>query len=82
MTESERVVLEMFGGVATEISFTSPKKVLWQAFERDELIENVTSIDVTKAQDVTSLKVNYRTEEGEGSTSSAIQNITKLVVMD
>ena len=82
MNEIEKEILKNFGGVATEITFLNPKKVLRQADGKDELIENVTEINITKASDITSIGIRYKTEEGEGEVSTAIQNIEKIVVMD
>ena len=82
MNEIEKEIIKHFGGVATEISFVNPKKVLHQTDGKDELIENVTEINITKASDITSIGIRYKTEEGEGEVSTAIQNVEKIVVMD
>lgn len=82
MDKVEKEMLKHFGGVATEIVFTNPKKVLWQDDNMNQLLENVDSIIVSKIADTTSIDVRYKTEEGNGSMATAIQNIEKLVVMD
>jgi hypothetical protein len=82
MDKVEKEMLKHFGGVATEIVFTNPKKILWQDDNMNQLLENVDSIIVSKIAGITSIDVRYKTEEGNGSMSTAIQNIEKLVVMD
>lgn len=82
MNDTKKEVMTKLGYVFSEISFTSPKKVLYQSGGRDELIENVTSIIVMELAGMTSIEVNYNTDNGDGSMASSIKNIDKLVVMD
>ena len=82
MDKVEKEMIKHFGGVATEIVFTNPKKVLWQDDTmKDQLLENVDSIVVSKIADITSIEVRYKTEEGNGAMGTSIGDI-KLVVMD
>ena len=82
MDKVEKEMIKHFGGVATEIVFTSPKKVLWQDDTVNQLLENVDSIVVSKIAGVTSIDVRYKTEDGNGSMATSIGNVEKLVVMD
>lgn len=82
MDKVEKEMLKHFGGVATEIVFTNPKKVLWQDDDMNQLLENVDSIVVSKIAGIASIEVRYKTEDGSGAMGTSIQNIEKLVVMD
>lgn len=47
MNEIEKEIIKHFGGVATEITFVNPKKVLRQTDGKDELIETAKILDGT-----------------------------------
>ena len=81
MDKVEKEMIKHFGGVATEIVFTNPKKVLQQDDTINQLLENVDSIVVSKIAGIASIEVRYKTEDGSGAMATSIGDV-KLVVMD
>lgn len=85
MNEIKKQIMESLGMLGTSITFKNPKKVIWDSGSvfGEEIIENVTSIDIIHCANHTSVEVICITEDGhESSSSTAVQNIKKLEVID
>ena len=75
--------LDKFGVKRTEIIFTQPVKVMIRSNYKDnETVENVTSINIEQGPICTSVFVSFRTEQGEGATGSAVENINEIIVVN
>ena len=76
-------LLDKFGIKSTEIIFTKPLKVMIRScFRDDETVENVTSINIEQGPICATVSVSFRTELGEGSTGSAVENINEIIVVN
>ena len=77
-------LLDHFGVKAMEILFTKPKRVIIRYLDEknDDTKDNVLSVDIMDSPIGTAIGVNYETEEGNGTISSAMNNIKEVLVVD
>ena len=77
-------VAKKMGIRIVEMVFTTPKKVMlrYDGGFRDEVLENVTSMEVMQAASLTSLTFNYHKETGDSSVSTALENYREVIVLD
>lgn len=77
------VMMRSFGvKSAVDINFVNPKKILIRLDGGEEVKENVTFLTVIEGPGTSSIEINYKTTEGEGSISSACSNFKEILILD
>ena len=68
------------------INFETPVKVVVNYNDsfnsKTEVYDNVTSLGIMEAPTCATLEINYQTEKGEGSISSAVTNFRNFVIVN
>ena len=78
-------LMDHFGVKVTEIVFTNPKRAIIKFQDdwiKDDVREDVLSINVLEGPLGATIDVHYKTEKGDGSVGSAVKNINEIIIVD
>lgn len=84
MNDIKKAMMNHLGYEGFGIQFIQPKKVLVERENlKEEIIENVDSIDIISHGNNVSIDINYNVSNGnESSTSSSLDYYKKIVILD
>ncbi len=84
MDKIQREVFQnTFNGQVVEIHFESPKTVKVVVDSKDEILNNVSCIDIMNTESAaTIIQLDYATTTGEGTYSTAAHNYDDIFVLD